>query len=108
MDGLIVLAFLVGPAAATYALRKTGLFWLPSTALLTVGVLALAALYRGDGGGHGLEALAAIALAYGAAYGLGYGLLCLVVVAVYRRSLRRAPPAVELPPAVVVRDEPRR
>ncbi|HEX3478319.1 MAG TPA: hypothetical protein VHT91_25035 [Kofleriaceae bacterium] len=108
MDGLIVLAFLAGPAAATYALRKTPVFWLPSAALLGGGLLALGALYSGDRSGHDLEALAAVALAYGAAYGLGYGLLCLVVVAAYRGSIRRRPPAIELPAAVVIRDEPRR
>src|SRR5215831_17277146 len=106
MDGLVLLAFLMGPAAATYALRKTRVFWLPSVALLVVGILAFSALYGVDGGGHGIDGLAAIALAYGAAYCLGYGLLCLLAVAVYRRSAR--PPAVELPTAVVVRDEPRR
>jgi hypothetical protein len=106
MDGLLLLALLVGPGAATYALRKTRVFWLPSAALLAMGILALGTLYRGDG--HDMEALAAIALAYGAAYGLGYGLLCLVAVAAYRGSIRRRPPAVELPTAVVVRDEPRR
>src|ERR1041384_1408186 len=108
MDGLLLLALLVGPAAATYALRKTRVSWLPSTALLAVGFFALAALCRGERDGHDMEALAAIALAYVAAYGLGYGLLCLVVVAAHRRSLRRRPPAVELPSAVVVREAPRR
>jgi hypothetical protein len=108
MDGLIVLALLVGPAAATYALRKTRVSWLPSVALLAVGILALVALCRGERDGRDMEALAAIALAYGAAYGLGYGLLCLVVVAAYRGSLRRRPPAVELPTAVVVSEAPRR
>jgi hypothetical protein len=49
-----------------------------------------------------------IALAYGAAYGLAYGLLCLVVVAAYRGSIRRRRPAVELPAAVVVSEAPRR
>jgi hypothetical protein len=107
MDGLVLLAFLVGPAAMTYALRKTRVFWLPSAALLAVGTLALGTLYGGERAGHGMDALAAIALAYGVVYGLGYGLLCLVVVVVYRRSTRRPPPAVELPSAVVVR-EPRR
>jgi hypothetical protein len=108
MEGSLLLAFLVGPAAATYALRKTQVFWLPAAVLLAMGILAFCALYGGDGGRHGRDALAAIALAYGTAYGLGYGLLCLVVVAAYRGSLRRRQPAVEFPPAVVVREAPRR
>jgi hypothetical protein len=106
MEGSLLLALLVGPAAATYALRKTQVFWLPAAVLLAVGILAFSALYGGDGGGHGRDALAAIALAYGTAYCLGYGLLCLVAVAVYRRFTR--PPAVKLPPAVVVSEQPRR
>jgi hypothetical protein len=35
-------------------------------------------------------------------------LLALLVVAAYRGSIRRRPPATALPPAVVVREAPRR
>jgi tellurite resistance protein TehA-like permease len=116
MDDLLLLACLVGPAVATFALRKTPVYWLPGAMLAIVGVTMLGSIPKSHGDDSVIGAWGSIDYAIEGLFFLVYGLLCLVVaLACHRRAIRtpgvpatvEASPIVEIPPAVVVSEAPK-
>lgn len=116
MNDLMLLACLVGPAVVTFVLRETPVYWLPGAVLAFVGVAMLGSIPPSHSDDSVVGVWGPIGDAIEGLFFLVYGLLCLAVaVAVYRRAIRRqgsptaveAPPVVEIPPAVVVSEDPK-